>query len=113
MDIYGARVSLTNSGNVPIRVYPENLRVHFGGETAGVYTINDYRFLRPTVLQPGESVSGLAGLSGVTFPEGAQTTAQELISFVMLIAALAELAFQIVALVWLYRNARNLPLTKT
>lgn len=58
-DIYGARIYLTNTGNVPIRVYPPNLRIHFGGETAIVYTINDYRFLRPTVLQPGDSTSGL------------------------------------------------------
>jgi len=59
MDIYGARVSMTNTGSVPIRVYPQNLRVHFGNETAVVYTINDLRFLRPTVLQPGASTSGL------------------------------------------------------
>ena len=59
MDIYGARVSLTNTGSVPIRVYPQNLRVHFGNETAFVYTIDDHRFLRPTVLQPGASTSGL------------------------------------------------------
>lgn len=59
MDIYGARVALTNVGDIPIRVYPQNLRVHFGNETAVVYTINDRRFLRPALLQPGQSTTGL------------------------------------------------------
>jgi hypothetical protein len=38
------------------------------------------------------------------------TTAQELISFASVILGVAELAFQIVALIWLHRNTPNLPL---
>lgn len=58
-DIYAARVTLSNTGNIPIRCFPENLRIHFGDETAAVYTINDRRFLQRCVVQPGQSASGL------------------------------------------------------
>lgn len=58
-DVYGATVTITNSGTVPVRVYPENVRVHFGKESAGVTTAADPRFLRACVLRPKESASGL------------------------------------------------------
>lgn len=58
-DVYGARVTLTNTGNVPVRVDPENVQVHFGKESTGVTTAPDPRFLRACVLKPGESTEGL------------------------------------------------------
>ena len=59
MDIYAARINIRNSGSVPVRVYPQNLAIHFGDETAQVYTINDPKFLRAQILQPGASTTGL------------------------------------------------------
>lgn len=58
-DVYGAKVTITNTGNVPIRVFPENVQVHFGKESTGVTTAPDPRFLRACVLKPGESTEGL------------------------------------------------------
>jgi hypothetical protein len=58
-DVYGARVTITNTGTVPVRVYPENVQVHFGTESADVTTAADPRFLRACVLQPKESTGGL------------------------------------------------------
>ncbi len=58
-DIYAARVRITNTGTVPIRVYPENILVHFGAEYAVVTTINHPRFLQRGVLQPGYYFEGL------------------------------------------------------
>lgn len=58
-DIYAARVKIANTGNVPIRVYPENLRVHFGGETAGVSTVSHEKFLQRGTLKPGYYFEGL------------------------------------------------------
>jgi hypothetical protein len=58
-DVYGAKVTLANTGTVPIRVHPDNIRVHFGTESAGVTTALDSRFLQACVLQPQESASGL------------------------------------------------------
>lgn len=60
VDIYAANIRLTNTGNIPVRVSPGNIRIHFGGEVTPVYTMNDFRFLQPSTLQPGESVTGLA-----------------------------------------------------
>lgn len=58
-DFYGARIYLANTGNMPIRVGPEKVIIHFGGEAATVSTGNDRRFLRQTTLQPGQSTNGL------------------------------------------------------
>lgn len=58
-DVYGAKVTITNTGNVPVRVYPENVQVHFGTESADVTIAADPRFLRECVLQPKESAGGL------------------------------------------------------
>lgn len=59
VDTYAARIRITNTGTVPVRVYPENLAVHFGSEAAGVTTINHPRFLQRGVLQPGYYFEGL------------------------------------------------------
>ena len=58
-DTYGARIRITNAGNVPVRVFPENVLVHFGSESARVTTIDHPSFLRRCVLQPGYYVEGL------------------------------------------------------
>lgn len=58
-DFYGARVTIRNTGNVPIRVYPENIAIHFGDEAAGIIPIDHPSFLQRGVLEPGQVVSGL------------------------------------------------------
>ena len=58
-DTYGARIRFTNTGNVPVRVYPENLSIHFGAESVGVTTINHPSFLQRGILQPGHYADGL------------------------------------------------------
>lgn len=58
-DFYGARIRITNHGDVPLWVRPENIRLHLQGETVGVSSSRDPRFLRTTLLQPGRYVEGL------------------------------------------------------
>jgi hypothetical protein len=58
-DFYGARIRITNRGDVPIRVRPENVRLHLQGDTVGVSSSRDSRFLRTTLLEPGRYVEGL------------------------------------------------------
>ena len=58
-DTYAARVRIANTGNVPIRVFPENLRIHFGGDAAGVTTVNHPGFLQRGVLRPDFYFEGL------------------------------------------------------
>jgi hypothetical protein len=59
VDTYGIKVRISNTGTVPIRVFPGNLRVHFGDETVGVTTVNHPLFLQPGVVQPGYYVEGV------------------------------------------------------
>lgn len=59
VDIYGIRVRISNSGTVPVRVFPGNLRVHFGDETVGVTTANHPLFLQQGIVQPGYYVEGV------------------------------------------------------
>jgi hypothetical protein len=58
-DTYAARVRIANTGNVPVQVFPENVRIHFGGEAVGVTTVNHPTFLQRGVLQPHHYVEGL------------------------------------------------------
>lgn len=58
-DTYAARIRITNTGTVPIRVYPENILVHFGNESAVVNTINHPGFLQRGILHPGYYFEGL------------------------------------------------------
>lgn len=58
-DLYGAKVRLVNRGDVPIRVFPENVRVHFGEDSTAVSTIDHPQFLRRCVMNPAEQVEGL------------------------------------------------------
>jgi len=58
-DTYAARIRVTNTGTVPVRVFPENILVHFGAESAVVTTVNHPRFLQRGVLQPGYYFDGL------------------------------------------------------
>jgi len=60
----------------------------------------------------GAVLGGIAGAKGCLADTTSSTTAQELISFASVIVYLAEFAFQIIALVWLHRNARSLPFTE-
>lgn len=59
VDVYGIKVRISNTGTGPVRVFPGNLRVHFGQETVSVTTANHPQFLQPCVVQPGNSVEGL------------------------------------------------------
>jgi hypothetical protein len=42
-----------------VRVYPENLTIHYGNDSTAVVTYNHPRFLQACVLQPGEYARGL------------------------------------------------------
>jgi len=59
IDYYAAKVRLNNLGNVPVNVYPQNILIHFGNESATVKTIDHWLFLQNTTLQPGNYVEGL------------------------------------------------------
>lgn len=59
VDAYAARVRIANTGTVPVRVFPENIAVHYGGESAGATTVPHPRFLPCDVLRPGCVVEGL------------------------------------------------------
>lgn len=52
-DIYLVRVRLSNTGNVPLRVYPQNIKAYYGNKYTSVIPLPDNRFLQPNVLQPG------------------------------------------------------------
>lgn len=58
-DVYAAEIQITNTGNAPVRVFPQNLAVRYGDEAARVTTIDHPRFLQASVLQPGEYIRGL------------------------------------------------------
>ncbi|HBE17144.1 MAG TPA: hypothetical protein DEG17_23820 [Cyanobacteria bacterium UBA11149] len=52
-DIYMVRVRLENTGNVPLRVYPQNIKAYYGNTSTRVISMPDNRFLQPDTLQPG------------------------------------------------------------
>jgi hypothetical protein len=52
-DIYMVRVRLENTGNVPLRVYPQNIKAYYGNKSSSAILIPDNRFLQPNVLNPG------------------------------------------------------------
>lgn len=58
-DFYGARIRITNRSDIAIWVRPENVRLHLQGETVGVSSSRDPRFLRTTLLEPGRYIEGL------------------------------------------------------
>lgn len=58
IDIYAADITIANTGNVAVQVYPQNLTVHYGDETASIITSDHARFLHACVLQPGEVTRG-------------------------------------------------------
>ena len=59
MDDYASKVTITNTGNVPVKVFPQNILMYFGDESATVTTLDHASFLRPCVVQPGYYVEGL------------------------------------------------------
>ena len=58
-DFYAARVRITNTGDLPVRVYPQNILIRLGNDSTGVITANDPRFLQPMVLEPRTYTDGL------------------------------------------------------
>jgi hypothetical protein len=58
-DTYAARIRISNTGTVPVWVYPENIHVHFGGASAGVTSVSHPRFLQRGLLRPGYYFEGL------------------------------------------------------
>jgi hypothetical protein len=58
-DFYAARVRITNTGTLPVKVYPQNLRIHLDSDSTSVTTADDSRFLQPVLLQPGYYAEGL------------------------------------------------------
>lgn len=59
VDTYAANVRIRNSGNVPIRISPEKLHIHYGGDSVQVFIANHAAFLRSRTIQPGETAEGL------------------------------------------------------
>lgn len=51
-DVYVVRTNLLNSGNVPIRVYPQNIVISYPGGSTNAIPITDSRFLQPDILNP-------------------------------------------------------------
>jgi hypothetical protein len=51
-DVYLVRVRLNNTGDVPLRVYPQYLKAYYGNQFTSVIPIADNRFLQPDILQP-------------------------------------------------------------
>ncbi|MGB3512960.1 MAG: hypothetical protein WBA93_27845 [Microcoleaceae cyanobacterium] len=51
-DIYLVRARLHNTGNVPLRVYPQNIKVYYGNKYTSAIAIPDNRFLQPDILEP-------------------------------------------------------------
>lgn len=51
-DVYVVRARLLNSGNVPIRVYPQNIVISYPGGSTSALPIVDSRFLQPDILEP-------------------------------------------------------------
>jgi len=58
-DIYAARVRIANTGPVPVRVFPGNIRIHCGQGATEVTTLDHPAFLPSGILQPGYSCEGL------------------------------------------------------
>jgi len=58
-DIYAARVRIINTGNVPVSISPQNIRIHLGQEWTSVTTWDRSEHLQACVLQPGHYVEGL------------------------------------------------------
>lgn len=81
-DLFAAKIRIDNTGDVPVRVYPQNIRVHYAHHTAGVSTIAHSSFLQASVLQPHQNVSGLV-IYRATLAVGAamRTTADGRISY--------------------------------
>lgn len=51
-DIYVVRVRLSNTGNVPLRVHPQNIKAYYGNKYTSVIPVADNRFLQPDILRP-------------------------------------------------------------
>ncbi len=51
-DLYVVRVRIHNTGNVPLRVYPQNIKVYYGNKYTSAIAIPDNRFFQPDILQP-------------------------------------------------------------
>lgn len=53
-DIYVVRVRLFNTGNVPVRIHPQNIKVFYGNgfsRYVSVIPVTDNRFLQPDILK--------------------------------------------------------------
>ena len=51
-DVYIVRVRLDNTGNVPLRVYPQYIRAYYRNTYTTVIPIADNRFLQQSILYP-------------------------------------------------------------
>jgi hypothetical protein len=59
VDIYAANVRIRNTGNVPVRINPQRLHIHYGGDSVQVFTANHAAFLQSRTVNPGEAAEGL------------------------------------------------------
>lgn len=51
-DLYVVRARLSNSGNVPLRVYPQNVVAYYGNNSTRVVPLPNSYFLQPDILEP-------------------------------------------------------------
>lgn len=58
-DIYAMRVKLTNTGTVPVRIDPQNIRINVRGDSIAVETIDHSKFLQTTTLPSNYYIEGL------------------------------------------------------
>jgi hypothetical protein len=58
-DVYASRVRIDNTGNVAVRIFPQNIQMHFGQDATTVSTIDHPGFLKAGVLRPNYFIEGL------------------------------------------------------
>jgi hypothetical protein len=71
-DVYIVKPKLVNTGDVPVRIHPWNMKIHYGNSYARVLPINDSRFMQPDILKVGYQVEGLVAFiapSGLNIPD--------------------------------------------
>jgi hypothetical protein len=65
-DVYVIKPKWVNTGDVPLRVYPQNITVYYGNYSVKLLPITDSRFLQPDILSPNYQLEGLAAFIAPT-----------------------------------------------
>jgi hypothetical protein len=59
-DLYIIKVRLTNTGDIPLRIYPQNITAYYSDRAFTAVQFDDNRFLQADVLQPNYKIDTLA-----------------------------------------------------